>query len=346
MAHSQSNLPAVFSVLVLTLSSFLPAALFANTEGESGPLAHIDGFNLITVTVAAGAAVAANEYRFRRKLEAAQAEKTHSTVVHKGSGATLMSAPGDRVVDMVLNGARHGDVVSIEYSPGTLDELNQAVSDMKASELAWERRVGVLSKELKAIDRRRTVARHQLALLPLKDESRDARERAQTRLQAAEKEYDHVKASELDAQSRMHDARAMGAAEKRNFEAAVRSSEAAKKAGKSGQIDLVRTTVRRDFPVDDSTRNQIMAFVDRVTASKKPHQANAQLPKVKVTRVNMPNYEGAAKLLKASRRGLWGVGLGAMIALEEVTNGYIAEGLRQSLEPSAVVPSRNSATAR
>lgn len=344
MSHFQSNLPVMFSAVFLALSSFAPAALFANTENESGPLAHLDGYNGFTVTVAAGAAVAADEYRYRRKLEAFHAVKTQSTIVHKG--AKLMNAPSESLVNAILNGTRHGDVVSIEYTPGTLDELNQAVSDMKASELAWKSRIGVLTQELQAIDRRRSVARHQLAELPLNDESRDARERAQTRLNAAEKEYAHVKAAALDANNRMHSARGLYAAESLNFETSLRTAEAAKAGGNSAPFKLVTTAVRRDFPVDDSTRNQLMVFVDRVTASKQPHQAKTKLPLVKITRVNMPNYDGAAKLLKASRRGLWGVGLGVGVALEEVTAGYLADGLRQSLEPSTVVPVRNSATAR
>jgi hypothetical protein len=336
----------MLSAVVLALSSFLPAALFANTGNESGPLDQLDIYNGITVTVAAGAAVAANEYSFRRKLEASGAVHRHSTIVHKGSGATLMNSPSSNLVDMVLSGTRHGDVVSIEYTPGTLNELNQAVSDMKESELAWERRVGVLTKELQAIDRRRRVARGQLAELPLKEESRDARERAQTRLEVAEKEYAHVKAAELDAQKRMHHARGLYAAEKLNFESSLRASESARYGGKNIPPRLVTTAVRRDFPVDDSTRNQLMVLVDRVTASKTLRQAKAQVPHVKITRVNMPNYDGAVKLLKASRRGLWGVGLGAMVALEEVTTGYLADGLRESVEPSAVIPARNSTTAR
>jgi hypothetical protein len=346
MSHFQLNLPVMFSAVFLALSSFAPAALFANTENESGPLAHLDGYNGITLTVAAGAAVAANDYRFRRKLEAARAEKTHSAVVLKGSGATLMVAPGDSVVDLALNGARHGDVVSIEYIPGNLDELNQAVSDLKASEMAWERRIAVLTKELNAIDRRRTVARHQLAELPLKEKSRDARERAQTRLEAAEKEYAHVKASELDAQRRMHHARGQWAAEKLNFESSLRALEAADAAGKNAHFKVITNVVYRDFPVDDSTRNQLAAFADRVTASKTLPQAKKDVPHLRITRVNMPDYDGAMKLLNASKRGLWGVGLGVMVALEEVTTGYLADGLRESLEPSTVVPVRNSTTAR
>lgn len=46
----------MISAVVLALSSLLPAALFAGTGNESGPLDHLDGYNGITVTVAAGAA--------------------------------------------------------------------------------------------------------------------------------------------------------------------------------------------------------------------------------------------------------------------------------------------------
>lgn len=346
MSNFQSKLPAILSVVVLTLSSVLPAAVFASTEADSGPLAHLDEYNAITVTVAAGAAVAANEYRFRRKLDAARAQMTQSKVVHQGSGATLKLAPAENLVDSVLTGTRHGDVVSIEYRPGTLDELNQAVSDLKASEMAWERRIAVLTRELKAIDRRRTVARHQLAELPLKEESRDARERAQTRLEAAEREFAHVKAAELDAQKRMHHARGQWSAEKLNFETSLRASEAAAAAGKSAEFRIMTTIVRRDFPVDDSTRNQLTAFVDRVTANKTLRQAKKDLPHLRITRVNMPDHDGAMKLLKASRRGLWGVGLAAMVSIEEVTTEKLAEGLRKSLDPSTDIQARNSRTAQ
>jgi hypothetical protein len=346
MSHSKSNLPVVISAVALALSSFLPVVLSANTERESGPLDHLDGYNGITVTVAAGAALVADQYRYRRLLEANRATEPRPTIVVRGTGATLLSKPADQIVDLAMSGTRHGDVVSIDYTPGTVEELKIAVSGLKESELAWEKRVQTLSKELKAVERRRTVARHQLAELPLKDESRDARERAQTRLSEADKEFGYVKKAELDAQARMHHARGLYAAEKLNLDSSIRNAEALKN-GKSGvNRNVITTAVRIDYPVDETTRKQLLGFVEHVTKGKLPRESKAQLPKVRITRVNMPSLVRTAKLLKESRRGAWGIALAGMVAVEEVTAGYLADGLRQSIEPSAVVPARNAPIAR
>lgn len=350
MAFMKSNLP-----VLLVASVFLSGVSFAQAkEEEKGSLSHLDGYNGITVSIAAGATAASNIYRHRKVVDAIEASETQTTTVLRGTGATLMNKPSENMVDLMLSGARHGDVVSIEYTPGTIDELNQAVFDLKQSELAWQARVKVLSAELHRLDRARTVARHQLAKLPLKEESRAARERAQSRLEAAEKEYAHVKKADLDAQARMHHARGLYAAEKLNFETSLRRAEQI--AGKSADgaaignmklsPNLVTTIVRQDFPVDDSTRQRLLFFVNRVTASKLPREAKAQIPHMRITRINMPDYKGALKLLKDARRGFIGVGLGAAVAVEEVTTGYLAEGMRMALEPSAQIESRNTRTAR
>lgn len=341
MIHS--NFPIFLSSFLVALSSTLPSVVMASEE--EGTFDHLDKYNGLTVTVAAGAALAANQYRFRREFDAHFATEPHSTTVVRGTGATLLKKPSDKIVDLILTGTRHGDVVSIDYTPGTIDELNHTVAGLKESEAAWERRVGVLSKELKAIERRRAVARHQLAELPLKEESRDARERAQTRLTEADREFAFAKKAELDAQTRMHHARGLYAAEKLNLESSIRSASSAATSGRPNP-KVITTAVRIDYPVDETTRKQLLNFVDHVTQTKVPRDANAHLPKVRITRVNMPDLKGSLKLLKESRRGLWGVGLAGLVAVEEVTAGYLADGLREKLEPSQVVAPQNSRTAR
>lgn len=344
----QPILPVFLSVVLVALGSILPSVAISKeaSENENGPFEHLDKYNGITVTVAAGAALAADQYRYRRSLDALHAVQSHSTTVVKGTGATLLNRSSDKIVDLILSDTRHGDVVSIDYTPGTIDELKHTVQGLKDSELAWERRVDVLSKELKAIERRKTVARHQLAELPLKEESREARERAQTRLAAAEREFAFVKQAELDAQARMHHARGLYAAERLNLESSIKGAEADAARGRAINPKVITTVVRIDYPVDETTRKQLLTFVDHVTSSKLPREAKQQMPRVKITRVNMPDLKGSLKLLKDARRGVWGVGLAAMVAVEEVTTGYLADGLRESLAPASAVSPQNSRTSR
>ncbi len=335
MKDSTKKLSVLFAAMaVATLSSFSKVAL-AETETSGTTL---DGYNGITVSIGAGAALAADRYRYRRKFEAFQATQVRTTDVVRGTGARLLNRPTENLVDLILAETRHGDVVSIDYTPGTIDELKHAVESLKSSEQAWVTRVNELTKELKAVERRRAVARHQLAELPLKEESRAARERAQARLDEANKEFEYVKKAELDAQSRMHHARGLHAAEKMNLDSSMSSGN------KSGKV--ITTVVRHDIPVGDTTRKQLLNFFEHVTKDKLPKQAKAQMPRIKISRVNMPSYKGALTLLKESRRGFWGIGLGAVVAIEEVTTGYLADGIRESIEPAASVSPRNSRTAQ
>lgn len=312
-----------------------PARTFASQAEESS----IDPVQGVTITVAAGVALAANSYNYRRQIQASNQLHTRQAAVLTGTGADLVGRRGEdaaKLADLALEGTRHGDILTIDYIPGTVAEMRNAVNDLESGKRIWEKRMIELSKEMGKLNRRITVEKHNLAKLPLAPESREERDRTQARLDKLEREFRYVRNAELDAQQRMHHARALFEAEKKNLEVAERSGR------------VIRSHVRMDFPVDEKTRGYLQGFVARIaTADGKTSVREAKLraPHIRISRIALPNLEKSLQLLKEARRGAWVAGIGAVVALEEIAVGYMADGLREGLEATDLVQPRNAAPA-
>lgn len=315
----------------------MPARAF----GQDGTESSIDPIQGVTITVAAGVALTANSYNYRRQIQASNQLHTRQSAFITGTGADLVGRRGEdaaRLADLALEGTRHGDILTIDYTPGTVAELRNAVADLESAKKLWEKRVIELSKEMGKLNRRITVEKHTLAKLPLSPESRDERDRVQTRLDKLEREFRYVRNAELDAQQRMHHARGLFEAEKKNLEVAERSGRVA------------RTHVRMDFPVDEKSRGYLQGFVHRIATTdgeksirESAKEAKLRAPHIRISRVALPNLEKSIQLLKEARRGAWVAGIGAVVALEEIAVGYMSDGLRDGLEAADVIAPRNAA---
>lgn len=321
--------------LVVLTGLQVPVRAFGQDSSESS----IDPIQGVTITVAAGVALSANSYKYRRQIEASNQLHTRQRAVLTGTGAGLVSRRGEdaaKLADLALEGTRHGDILTIDYTPGTVAELRNAVKDLESGKTLWEKRMIELSKELGKMNRRITVEKHNLAKLPLSPESRDERDRIQARLDKLEREFRYVRNAELDAQHRMHHTRGLFEAEKKNLEVAERSGRVA------------GTHVRMDFPVDEKSQGYLQGFVSRIATTdgkSSARDAKARAPYIRISRVALPNLEKSIQLLKEARRGAWVAGIGAIVALEEIAVGYMSDGLREGLEATDLIQPRNSGPA-
>lgn len=321
--------------LVVLTGLQVPTRAFGQDSSESS----IDPIQGVTITVAAGVALSANSYKYRRQIEASNQLHTRQGTVITGTGADLVPRRGEdaaKLANWALEGTRHGDILTIEYTPGTVAELRNAVSDLEGGEKLWEKRVIELSKEMGRLNRRITVEKHNLAKLRLSADSRDERDRTQSRLDKLEREFRYVRNAELDAQQRRLSARRLFAEEKKNLELAERTGK------------MVRTHVHLDLPVGDNTHGYLQGFISRVATSDgntSVREAKLRAPFIRISRVALPNLEKSIQLLKEARRGAWVAGIGAIVALEEIAVGYMSDGLREGLEATDLIQPRNSGPA-
>jgi hypothetical protein len=308
---------------------------------EVQELSSSDVLRGVTITVAAGVGLGGTVYYYGNLIEASNQLHTRQSPVFSGTGEDLQTRRQfelRKLADLALDGTRRGDILTIDYIPGSAAEFRNAVRDLESAKSLWEKRVIELSKELGKLHRKVTVEKHALAKLPPSLEWQDARERTHERIDRLEREFRLVRNAELDAQSRMHHLRGLFEAERRNLEVSDRTGRVA------------RSHIRMDFPIDEKSHGYLHGFVNRIAGpaeklneAEAGHLAKVNSPHVRITRIALPNLDRSFELLKQARRGAWAAGLGFVVAIEEVFAGKLSEGFRQGLEAGDVIRPRNSA---
>lgn len=322
--------------LTLLFSIQTPQLAFAESE-ESRSIDPIQG---VTITVAAGFALGGTASHYRSQIEAANQLHTRHTPVLSGTGADLIGRrqmEAVKLADLALEGTRRGDILAIDYIPGTVAEMRSALADLDSAKKLWEKRVIEISKELGKLNRRITVEKHALAKIPPTLEWHSERERALERLDRSERQFRLARNAELDAQARMHHVRGLYEATKMNLEISERT----------GRVSGAH--IRMDFPIDEKSHAYLQGFVNRIagpienSADKQAlHAARSNAPHVRISRIALPNLDRSIQLLKEARRGAWVAGIGVIVALEEIAIGQLAEGLKHGLEAVDVIHPRTS----
>jgi hypothetical protein len=316
---------SLFAVVLVPMTLSFPIAPFAQAVAdstESSEEAQLISEGALKITIIAGGAIAgvsaAAATRAQSSIATARTE-VHGRVVHpeRSEPRPFSQSTGrPSVGEVVLRGTSPGDVIRLEYIARTEAAMEQAVADLKEGKESWTNRAAELGRRHGALVEEVAEARRVFSGLPLNEQSKGLRYEALNKLTSLETELKIVKRTFVDAEMRMHVARGQYAAADKNLQV-------------TRQFHKVNQQFRivQDVYVDGRP-GQIDAVLGRAMGETTlAAHANEVAPRVRITRIQIPNSSIVRRSLRNVKAGLWAAGISVALVLEEVTIGEISKSL-------------------
>ncbi len=297
--------------------SLVGGSEFARGSDSEGQSASAIAIEVVSVATILGSAV----YAGQQLVTASNRTDFHSRPVINASGDRLLTArervyssPNPTLAAKVLEGTVPGDVIHIRYLAGTPEALQAAVQDLDQSRTVWANRVAELQTQRAGLVSEAAELRRVTTNVPA--EEIKYRNGHQVKLVRLEREIVNLDKVLKDADARMHSANG-------NYQAARLNLGATLQSGKmNGKYHIMR-----DLLVDSRTHFELRSFFAQNLAGRTAGAAQAALPHVQITRVQGANSKVVAGSLTRMKGGLFAIGVGVVVLVEEFTVGAISNSL-------------------